>query len=98
MVGKVSAVILGALLLAAAMAAPDALARRGGGPGGRDGGYCRQQGECRQQGDCRGERTRDRQRLHDGSCPQDPAQCPKPDCPGPAGARQDGKDQGAARQ
>ena len=89
MVGKVSAVVLGGLLLAAAFVAPDALARRGGGPGGR-GGYCRQEGGgCRQQADCPG--PRDRQRLRDGSCPQDPAQCPNPDCPGRESGAQGGK-------
>lgn len=88
MVGRVSAVVLGGLLLAAAVAAPDALARRGGGPGGRGGGYCRQQVECRQQGDCRG--AGERQRLRDGSCPQDPSQCPNPDCPKTGAGRQDG--------
>ena len=92
MVGKVSAVVLGGLLLAAAFAAPEALARRGGGPGGR-GGYCRQEGGgCRQQSDCRG--PGDRQRLRDGSCRQDPKQCPNTDCPGRESGAQGGKGTG----
>jgi hypothetical protein len=94
MVGKVSAVVLGGLLLAAAAAAPDALARRGAGPcGGRAGNE-----HCRQQGDCRGDRDRDRQRLRDGSCPQDPSTCPNPDCPKTGAGRQDGTGKGAGKQ
>lgn len=85
MVGRVSVVVLGGLLLAAAFAAPEALARRGSGPGGGRGGY----GYCRQQqADCGCGQARQRQQLRDGSCPQDPSQCPnRGDCPGPAGAQ-----------
>jgi hypothetical protein len=83
MVGKVSAVVLGGLLLAAAFTAPAALARRGGGPDGK-GGYCRQQAVC----GCEQDQARDRQRLRDGSCRQDPSQCPnRADCPGPGPAQ-----------
>jgi hypothetical protein len=87
MVGKVSAVVLGGLLLAAAFAAPEALARRGGGPGGGRCGYgsCRQQAAC----GCDQEQVGSRQRQRDGSCRQDPSQCPnRADCSGPGGGTQ----------
>ena len=95
MVGKVSVVVLGGLLVAAAVTAPDALARRGGGPGGY--------GDCRQQSDCGcdqdQDRVRSRRRLRDGSCRQDPGQCPnRADCPGagPGAGKPDGAGKGAA--
>lgn len=104
MIGRVSAVVLAGLLVAAAAAAPEALARRGSGwGGGRPGsGPCWQQSAPR--GDCGCDRSQ--RRLRDGSCLSDPSQCPKPgDCPGPGGGPglpgsgpQDGTGKGAPRR